>query len=148
MLLCVIVLYMQSYKTIADEFKRKWIAYQRSIRSNEGTSETDNNGTHCNTDTIKLETRPCTLTDDAAHPEYGINALTRDYWRVVETQCTRVKVDYGSDLDISSYRSGFHKAIARDLGDVNTATVASAPLDSLLVNGQFTERFYKESGRY
>ena len=46
---------------------------------------------------------------EEAEKLYPLESLIKDYWRIVETQCTEVKVDYGSDLDIQKYRSGFRR---------------------------------------
>lgn len=39
--------------------------------------------------------------------KYPTSELIKDYWHIVETESDSISVDYGSDLDISKYKSGF-----------------------------------------
>ena len=33
--------------------------------------------------------------------------LAKDYWSIVETRCKEVTVEYGNDIAIANYKSGF-----------------------------------------
>jgi histone demethylase JARID1 len=61
--------------------------------------------------------------------------LAKDYWDIVETGCKQAIVDYGNDLDTSTFMSGFPKEKANKI-----SKAASLRLD------QNAEEFYKQSG--
>lgn len=120
---------------MADEFKLQWIRYQlmrnhhpqpqsqphKQNDKAQSTKETcktdcmedcDSKSSAVTLGALAAEdcggiTLPSTL--EEAEAMYSVDALIKDYWRIVETQCNEVKVDYGSDLDIQQYRSGFKR---------------------------------------
>lgn len=73
---------------MADTFKRNWIIRQLKFAN-------------------KLSNKSLDDIDNIDISRYSVNTIIKDYWRIVETQSDTVTVDYGSDLDISKYKSGF-----------------------------------------
>jgi hypothetical protein len=126
---------MQSYREMADRFKLQWIRYQ--LRHTGKTIST--------------------LVE--AEALYSQECLTRDYWRIIETQCNEVRVDYGSDLDIQRYRSGFRRkppvgttvhpasssSMASSPSAAATITTASAAVECAKATGSYPEEFYLQS---
>ena len=62
-------------------------------------------------------------------PQVTLLDLEKEYWRIVETGCEKLSVEYGSDLDTIRFGSGFPvsaAATARSQSDADPAVVAAA----------------------
>ena len=96
-----------SYRDMADAFKRKYLETHRRVADE--------------TERLRRENRG--WSDDACEAR----ALEEEFWRIVETDTEKIRVEYGSDLDADVYGSGFAKV---PLGSASAAAGATPDSDS------------------
>ncbi len=102
---------VSEFESMANEFKANWIENRDCKDKDKETGE------------VHSRTPP------------GLNELEKDYWRAVEIQTEELYVEYGNDLDVEEYWSGFPRC-------TDFARQRDAPIEHETRNDDFSDPYY------